>query len=338
MRHSISAFLVLLPLLALAANPAVDLGVDLYKHGDYKGAAFALKKALSEGVADAGDRARARLYLASVYEAQGEDENARTVLTQLFGEAPEVTIDPVLFPPSFVLLAEQVRAQVASAAPGARVAPPPPALPALPPAIAPAQASRPPAPASTKPEPATSGLTLSLSFGFAYPGGVAFPSFTDTSGTRRVTQSEVYSSTVLFQLGAGWRIDPNWYLGVFGALGPITGANCNVNGCTGLELQAGGEGEFHFLPGHTFDPWLGVAIGIEDVSGTTGLGKLSTEGAMVRLWGGGELRLTQHLLLGPYLSATFGRYATVTREDVTVSTSSATHEWYGAGVRLGYVF
>jgi hypothetical protein len=96
---------------ALAADPGVESGVGLYRHGDYAGAVSALKTALEKGVADPSERASARMYLASSYEAQGQIDPARGVLKQLFEADPAIPIDPALFPPSFVKLAEEVRHQ-----------------------------------------------------------------------------------------------------------------------------------------------------------------------------------------------------------------------------------
>ena len=97
---------------AWATDPGVDSGVGSYRHGDYAGAVSALKSSLDKGIADPGERTRARLYLASSYEAEGQLDPARQVLKEMFQADRAIPIDPALFPPSFVKLAEDVRHQL----------------------------------------------------------------------------------------------------------------------------------------------------------------------------------------------------------------------------------
>src|SRR3954451_20043421 len=101
MKHFASVLVLALcvfPISALAEDPAVGVGVDLYRHGDYKGAVITLKKALNQGVSDPSDRSTARIYLASSYEARGQKDDARKTLAELFRENPAVPIDSALFP------------------------------------------------------------------------------------------------------------------------------------------------------------------------------------------------------------------------------------------------
>lgn len=123
----------LLLLLALSASPAradtaaVDAAVGLYEYGDYDGAARGLSAALATGL-EGRERTRARTYLASTWQAQGDAPRARKVVEQLLAEDRTARIDPALFPPRFLELFESVRAALPAPAP-LPVDPPKPADP-----------------------------------------------------------------------------------------------------------------------------------------------------------------------------------------------------------------
>jgi hypothetical protein len=93
---------------AAAGDSHLTRGIQLYEYGDYAPAASSLERALTSGLSQ-GDRARARLYLASTWLAQGEEARARLVLEALFLESPTAQVDAALFPPALVSLADEVR-------------------------------------------------------------------------------------------------------------------------------------------------------------------------------------------------------------------------------------
>ena len=338
---------------ASAASSAVDVGVNLYRHGDYKGAVVALDTALKNGVSDASDRATARIYLASAYEARGEKDQARQVLTQLFQEQPGTPIDSALFPPSFISLAESVRSQVTQA--GAHVNPP---------------AGQPAQVASAQPEPAgpqtgtagpegseigqgggspsvlggdLSGFALNFRFGYAIPGGTAY----DAADGSSVSQSDVYSGAVLGELDLGWRFSPNWGLNFYLGLGAAQLSSNSGGSGSHAEVQAGIEGEFHVLPFGMVDPWFGLGVGYEAVGFKDSLNPDITYaigGAAFRAEFGADFRLGSHFVVGPLVTGNFGWYSSASATDssgssVTVNFDSSTmHEWFTFGARIGMVF
>jgi len=99
----------------LASLPAyAELrGVLLYERGEYGRARKRLEEELRSSKLSNEERIKARLYLAAALHATGEEESARLQLEQLALSAPDLKVDPILFTPEFVALAEKARKKVA---------------------------------------------------------------------------------------------------------------------------------------------------------------------------------------------------------------------------------
>lgn len=93
---------------ALPANAELR-GVSLYERGDYKRARAALEQDLRSGQLSKEDRVKAQLYLAAALHALGSKEDAQRQLDSLAQTAPELQVDPLLFAPDFVAMAERAR-------------------------------------------------------------------------------------------------------------------------------------------------------------------------------------------------------------------------------------
>lgn len=98
----------------LAALPAhAELkGVQLYERGKYAAARKALEEELRSNTLPQEDRVKARLYLAAALFASKAPDVARIQLEELMVTAPDVQVDPILFPPDFVAMAQEVRKQL----------------------------------------------------------------------------------------------------------------------------------------------------------------------------------------------------------------------------------
>ncbi len=96
----------------LASLPAhAELrGISLYERGDYVRARRVLTEELNAPGLSKEDQAKARLYLAAALFASGAEESARAQLEELAMQAPSFQVDPILFPPDFVALADKARA------------------------------------------------------------------------------------------------------------------------------------------------------------------------------------------------------------------------------------
>lgn len=86
-------------------------GVTLYERGEFARARKMLTEELSLPNLSKEDQAKGRLYLAAALFATGDKTGASNQLEQLAVLAPSFKVDPILFPPGFVALAEKARAK-----------------------------------------------------------------------------------------------------------------------------------------------------------------------------------------------------------------------------------
>ena len=97
-------------LVSLPANAELR-GVTLYERGEFARARKMLVEELNLPNLSKEDQAKGRLYLAAALFATGDKTGASAQLDQLAVLAPSFRVDPILFPPAFVTLAEKARAK-----------------------------------------------------------------------------------------------------------------------------------------------------------------------------------------------------------------------------------
>ena len=158
---------------------------------------------------------------------------------------------------------------------------------------------------------------------------------------------------------AGYRFNPNWYLGGYVQYGfgfvnddQQTGCrNANVD-CSASDTRLGVMGRYHFVPAWQFSPWVGLGVGYEWTSLSVHESVLSTttdtswsgfEFANIQV--GADYQIASRFLLGPFLSLSFGQYRN-TSTTISRGSSSSTsdqdlakesiHEWILIGVRAAF--
>src|SRR5690242_15537723 len=87
-------------------------GIRLYDAGEYLAAAQAFEEALADPKRTAEEKELARIYLAASLLVLGRTEESRQQLEVSVREHPELQVDPILFPPELVALAEGIRERV----------------------------------------------------------------------------------------------------------------------------------------------------------------------------------------------------------------------------------
>lgn len=90
------------------AQQALRQGKQLFLAGDYAAATTALRRALAR-LENPADRVDARLTLASIYQAQGNDDRAIIEFQWAIAEDPPLELDPVLYSPKTVRLFQEAR-------------------------------------------------------------------------------------------------------------------------------------------------------------------------------------------------------------------------------------
>jgi outer membrane protein W len=192
-------------------------------------------------------------------------------------------------------------------------------------------------------------LEVGLRLGVGFPLGHEGTTASDTSNDKL---SDDLKAIIPIAVDAGYRINPNVYLGLllqygFGIVDTNSSNGCGDSGvsCSGSDLRLGVDLHFHFAPGQSFDPWLGVGAGYEwlflDVTagGEASLTATGFEFGNVQL--GGDIPIAPNFAIGPFVSLSFGQYGNVsvssggTSMDMSI-TSKSFHEWLDIGVRGVY--
>jgi hypothetical protein len=113
------------------------------------------------------------------------------------------------------------------------------------------------------------------------------------------------------QLNLGYRINPNWLVGIYGtggkySLGNLTPSNSDVWSAT-----AGVQANYHVLPGGEWDPWVGLGAGwrghwISKPGSTDSRHGLD----LARLQVGVDYRVSPQFAVSPYVGASATMFLT----------------------------
>lgn len=146
------------------------------------------------------------------------------------------------------------------------------------------------------PPPADRAVELKVDTGYAQGfGNVA-------SG--RPSLTDVGSAGGAVEIGAGYRFNPNFMLGLYGT-GATFSRGSAVDSTTNLyAATAGIEANWHFLPRLELDPWVGLSSGWRGYWANSNAGTLSEHGLqIVRLQVGLDYRIDQAVAVSPVIGA-----------------------------------
>lgn len=206
-----------------------------------------------------------------------------------------------------------------------------------------------------------SGLALGLRLGYSIPmgkeGAIVQPGTTNTSSDNL---SDDFKGRIPIWIDAGYRINPQLYVGAFFQYGFLS-VNTDKNtactqgiDCSAHDIQVGANLHYHILPDSSFDPWVGAGLGYEWISlsakGTVivpGFGSLTADESILvkgfqflNLQAGGDFKATPDFGVGPFISLSIGQYSSYSMTDNTTSQSTSgdlqnkgMHEWLTFGVR-----
>jgi hypothetical protein len=104
---------------------------------------------------------------------------------------------------------------------------------------------------------AKAGLTnaFEVGLGFGYTQGFG------NVGNNVRSLSDSGGAGTSAELDLGWRIDPNWLVGIYGTGAWLSRGEAPGNAHNNWSAGAGVQGNYHFLPGGSFDPWVGLGVG-----------------------------------------------------------------------------
>jgi hypothetical protein len=186
------------------------------------------------------------------------------------------------------------------------------------------------------------GWSLGLRSGYALPFG-------SVSGKSSAALAHLYDAAVPIWVDIGYRSSPHFYGGIYVQYGPtvMAGDACAPDmQCHGSDLRVGFNVHYHFTPGRSFDPWIGLGAGYELANASfAAVGRMAAmtvsgfEIANVQL--GGDFTIADVLRLGPFVAATLGDYSTASFEANGARAAGgiedqALHSWLMIGLRGQY--
>ena len=106
------------------------------------------------------------------------------------------------------------------------------------------------------------------------------------------------------QLNLGYRINPNWMVGVYGTAGKYSLGNLTPSDSDVWSASAGVQANYHLLPRERWDPWIGLGSGWRGHFIGKPQGTDSRQGLdLARLQLGVDYRVSRELSVAPYLGA-----------------------------------
>src|SRR4051812_5873855 len=113
MTAHLTGLFLLLPVVALCAkSPKVNEAILLYDKTDFAKAKDKLVTLIDAPGLSEEDRAQALIYLSASYHAVGDLSSAKAQLMRLARNYPDARIDPGIFLPELVALADEARGEV----------------------------------------------------------------------------------------------------------------------------------------------------------------------------------------------------------------------------------
>jgi outer membrane protein W len=106
------------------------------------------------------------------------------------------------------------------------------------------------------------------------------------------------------QVSAGYRINPNWLVGLYGTVGKYSLGSVTPDGSDIWSATAGVQANYHFLPEAQWDPWVGLGSGWRGHWISKTVGTDTRHGLDVaRLQAGVDYRVSPEFSVAPYVGA-----------------------------------
>jgi outer membrane protein len=180
------------------------------------------------------------------------------------------------------------------------------------------------------------GFEISLRMGYATSfWGLRSTPAQDVSASA-ADIGDVTRGMVPFQLDLGWRIDPRWFVGVYGqyGFGLVKNEACPVGSCSAGDVRLGLEVNYHFRPLAVVDPWVGLGAGWELLHFSGPAGSVDFNGAeLANLTGGVDFKIAPALGVGPFVTLSAGEFTRYPRADLV---GKAVHFWLTFGLRSAF--
>jgi hypothetical protein len=164
-------------------------------------------------------------------------------------------------------------------------------------------------PAYTEPEAAVSASrprakASAPSNAWEFALGAGYSQGVGDIGGSSPTLTELTHGGGELQMSVGYRIDPNWMVGVYASGGKYSRGNLISGDSDVWSASAGVQVNYHLLPEGEWDPWIGLGSGwrghwIDQPAGTDSRHGLD----MARLQVGVDYRISPEFSIAPYAGA-----------------------------------
>ena len=172
-------------------------------------------------------------------------------------------------------------------------------------------------------------IRLGLRLGYALPMG---------SAVEGGKMSEEVSGQIPIWLDAGYMVTPNVLIGLYGQYGFVS-LKQSCDGCSAHDIRFGVQGQYHFSPAESVDPWLGLGVGYEILGfSQSAQGQtvdISFKGfEFLNLQGGADFKVGNAFSVGPFLSFSLGQYSKASANDQSADIDkTALHQWLTFGAK-----
>jgi Outer membrane protein beta-barrel domain len=113
------------------------------------------------------------------------------------------------------------------------------------------------------------------------------------------------------QLNLGYRINPNWLVGLYGTVGKYSLGSVTPDGSDVWSATAGAQANYHFLPDQEWDPWVGLGAGWRGHWTTKNVGTDTRHGLdLARVQVGVDYRVSPEFSVSPYVGASATMFLT----------------------------
>jgi outer membrane protein W len=193
----------------------------------------------------------------------------------------------------------------------------------------------------------SSGVEVGLRAGYGIPLGSAEGA---PAGGQASAMSDSFSGMIPIQIDALYMINPNIRVGLYFQYGLVSladkfaGGVCKASGvsCSAHDLRYGVQAHYHIMPENQIDPWVGLGIGMESVSGSASAGGQSIDFGVsglefLNIQAGADYKVMPNLGVGPFVNFSLGQYSSATQNGQSADIQNkAMHEWLIIGVRGAY--
>ena len=152
--------------------------------------------------------------------------------------------------------------------------------------------------------------------------------------------SDAFSGQIPIWIDAGDMVLPSLMVGLYGQYGFTSVKDCQSGAsCSAHDLRIGIQGQYHFMPDQSVDPWLGLGFGYESLSETTSAGGLSLDTSLhgwelLNLQGGADFQVIPALTVGPFLSFSLDQFSSASSGGQSLDfTTKHIHEWILIGAK-----